>query len=429
MNPMNKSAPLLPPSLVTPPRPFWRVLRTLAALAVLGPALACATASSAGTTTASSARPTATPEFFPTLYMGTTCDDHAVDHVLTFDAKTGTPLKAAPVGSTAYGDALVQDNHVYFGTDDGNLAVLAMDSLQQQYHFQDPNPTGGGFTSTAAAAGGWIYVGVGITPINAWDSDAKEPPMLYGLVLRGNGQVQLAWKFVFPGQLGTFADYSRPVVSGNVVYAAGPDGYVYALDRFKGTVLWKFATHGANQREIVASLAVAAPDTVYAHSDDGYIYRIHAGQEQWEVNTNSAGFLTNINSTPLLDKGVIYVGGGPKLYALDAATGQVKWMHPFLWSIQSSPILAGGLLFVGADDGFFYALDATTGATKWKFQTGKNVYSTAAVGNGKVYFGGGPFNRFLYAVSAAAGNLVWQQDISAIVPGCDLNWTSPTLGS
>jgi outer membrane protein assembly factor BamB len=247
--------------------------------------------------------------------------------------------------------------------------------------------------------------------------------------MRGNGQVQLVWRFVFPGQLGTFADYSRPVVRGNVVYAGGPDGYVYALDRYKGTVLWRFATHGANQREIVASFAAAAPDTVYAHGDDGYIYRIRSGREQWEFNTNSPGFVTHINSTPLLDRGVIYVGGGPNLYALDAATGQVKWAHPFMWSVQSSPVLAGGLLFVGADDGYFYALDPNTGATKWRFQTGKNVYSTAAVGNGKVYFGGGPFNPILYALGAAGGNVVWQVNISGIVPGCLGNWTSPTLGT
>jgi outer membrane protein assembly factor BamB len=214
-----------------------------------------------------------------------------------------------------------------------------------------------------------------------------------------------------------------------VLFAAGPDGFVYAFNRFTGKILWRYQTHGGNSREIDASLAVAAPDTVYAHGDDGYIYRIHAGQEQWEFNTHAPGYRGYINSTPLLDNGVIYVGGGPALYALDAATGQVKWVRPHMEFVQSSPVIAGGNLYVGADDGYFYALDPKTGGTRWQFQTGHNVYSTAAaVGGGKVYFGGGPFNPNLYAVDGATGKVVWQADISLILPGCLSNWTSPMLG-
>src|SRR5262249_7821527 len=137
---MNKKS-----TLFSPPRPVWRALRTLAALALLGPTLACAvldSASNAGsTTTTRNLRVTATgPTIaggagaaFPKLYLGSTCEN-TLPYILAFDAKTGKLLVKAPVsngvGGFVYGDVAVQDGLVSLGVDDGNLAVVKIDSLQ-----------------------------------------------------------------------------------------------------------------------------------------------------------------------------------------------------------------------------------------------------------------------------------------------------------
>src|SRR5579864_2457273 len=42
------------------------------------------------------------------------------------------------------------------------------------------------------------------------------------------------------------------------------------------------------------------------------------------------------------------------------------WTFPVADAVSASPSVVAGVVYVGAWDGFFYALDAATGAVKWK---------------------------------------------------------------
>jgi outer membrane protein assembly factor BamB len=44
------------------------------------------------------------------------------------------------------------------------------------------------------------------------------------------------------------------------------------------------------------------------------------------------------------------------LYALDVATGTVRWKFVTGDFVESSPAVSGGLVYVGSDDGYLYAL-------------------------------------------------------------------------
>jgi len=55
---------------------------------------------------------------------------------------------------------------------------------------------------------------------------------------------------------------------------------------------------------------------------------------------------------------VIYVGSGDdKVYALDAATGHVRWSYPTANSIFSSPVVAGDKVYIGSEDDKLYAFN------------------------------------------------------------------------
>ncbi len=70
--------------------------------------------------------------------------------------------------------------------------------------------------------------------------------------------------------------------------------------------------------------------------------------------------------------------------------------------MNSSPILSGGLVFVGSGDGYVYALDAATGAVRWKVNTNGQVNATPAVSDGMVYIG--TDNDAVYALTATTGS-------------------------
>jgi glucose dehydrogenase len=47
---------------------------------------------------------------------------------------------------------------------------------------------------------------------------------------------------------------------------------------------------------------------------------------------------------------------------------KLRWTFVTGDAVTASPAVVDGVVYVGAWDGFFYALDAATGALKWKFQ-------------------------------------------------------------
>lgn len=50
---------------------------------------------------------------------------------------------------------------------------------------------------------------------------------------------------------------------------------------------------------------------------------------------------------------------------------------------------ANGVVYVGSFDNNVYALDAATGALKWSYTTGNFIDSSPAVADGVVYIGSG----------------------------------------
>src|SRR5207302_8267614 len=107
--------------------------------------------------------------------------------------------------------------------------------------------------------------------------------------------------------------------------------------------------------------------------------------------------------------GVYFGSGDSNIYALDAASGSLKWKFKTGDVVHASPAISGGILFVGSWDSYFYALDAGSGRQVWRFKTGEypvihnqvGIQSSAAVADGVVYFG--CRDSKFYAVDAATG--------------------------
>jgi outer membrane protein assembly factor BamB len=114
--------------------------------------------------------------------------------------------------------------------------------------------------------------------------------------------------------------------------------------------------------------------------------------------------------------------------------------------LDASPTVVGGRVYIGSESGMFYVLDAASGAVVWSTMldteppvtctgpgTRLGITSTAAVlpdpvtGASTVYVSGA---RFLYALDAATGDIIWQTEIGppdASSPNAYYNWSSPTV--
>ncbi|HXJ05032.1 MAG TPA: PQQ-binding-like beta-propeller repeat protein [Candidatus Acidoferrum sp.] len=236
---------------------------------------------------------------------------------------------------------------------------------------------------------------------------------------------KIKWQFSTKGQV-----LSSPAIADGSLYVGSSDHFLYALDASNGALRWKFKTAG----RITSSPAVSA-GLVYFGSFDSNFYAVDAatGQLKWKFATAgerrfAAKHLHGAEpaaetmpdpfdfylSSPVVASGAVYFGSGDtNIYALDAATGVLKWKFKTGDVVHSSPALSDGTLFAGSWDSNFYALDAATGKEKWRFKTGEDpdihnqvgIQSSAAVANGVVYFG--CRDSKFYAVDAATGKQLW----------------------
>jgi eukaryotic-like serine/threonine-protein kinase len=229
---------------------------------------------------------------------------------------------------------------------------------------------------------------------------------------------------------------SSPVIQDKVIYFGSDDGNVYAVVADSGKQLWKHVTGGP-----VAATPAVVDDVVYVGSYDGKFYALNArtgitkwkfftaGERHFEAkglhgmqpkNQTIADPFDMYLSSPVVAKGIVYFGSGDSnVYALDAASGELRWKFTTGDVVHASPAYSAGIVYFGSWDSFFYAVDAISGKEKWRFHAGEDplfhnqvgFQSSPAVVNGVVYTGCRDAN--LYALDAVTGKEKWRFGTSA----------------
>ncbi|MFC7046017.1 PQQ-binding-like beta-propeller repeat protein [Halobacteriaceae archaeon GCM10025711] len=213
-----------------------------------------------------------------------------------------------------------------------------------------------------------------------WDADtvdASEPAVVDGTVYAGltrrdaagsgditggtvvaldaaDGSTQ--WEYYHDcGGIGT------PAVVDGSVYVGTTDGQVHALDATNGKPLWKQEVAS----DTPASRVTVADDTVYVSGDSTYALDAASGQVRWE---------TDALVRPSLWDGSLFgyrsLGEGEySLVAVDAAAGAELWSVTLsgAGTVLAPPAVRGGTvvaLVEGADE--THAFDAADGTRRWE---------------------------------------------------------------
>jgi outer membrane protein assembly factor BamB len=185
---------------------------------------------------------------------------------------------------------------------------------------------------------------------------------------RGNvGRLHVLWRFSFParpGESGAFT--ATPVVTGGVVYVEDMESTVFALDLHDGHTLWR----------------------------RGFVYAASPGP----------------NGLAVAD-GRVYGATDRIVFALSARTGKVLWRHVLVRLgeplIDVAPQVAGDVVLASTiglppnGHGALYALDGATGALRWRLATikgswrfpkeagGGGAWYPPSVDGGEVFWGTG----------------------------------------
>jgi outer membrane protein assembly factor BamB len=152
---------------------------------------------------------------------------------------------------------------------------------------------------------------------------------------------------------------------------------------------------------------------VIALTRDGYVRAVGMdGKVKWSFRT-----AIRFNAGARVSEGVVYVPGGDGvLYALDSATGDVKWKYAAGESLATVPVLANDLVLVASESDTLFAVKAADGAWVWQYRrdppSGFTVRgaSTPLVREDTVYVGFS--DGFLVALRLSDGSATWEKSLS-----------------
>ena len=242
------------------------------------------------------------------------------------------------------------------------------------------------------------------------------------------------------------------------IYASSSDGFFYALNP-DGSLLWRVPTQGSMDSN---GAALASDGTLYFGTNQGVAYALNAsnGSERWTSDVGSSAYFAGVGVAPngsvyfkqdegalrafsaggqpqwtyvvpgepsysgpvvRLDGSIIFPANDGALHAL-SPDGNLLWRYAAkredgaedTSGLYTSPAIDGaGNIYAATLNGTVFSVNAE-GQLRWVFrtpETGENVTSSLALGDGRAYFAS--YGGFLYALNQANGNQVWRSSIEA----------------
>ena len=208
--------------------------------------------------------------------------------------------------------------------------------------------------------------------------------------------------------------WATPAVAGGRVGLGDAAGKLHMVDARTGRLLWVQDT-GA---PIYGDVWLTA-ETADVLNDAGWLYRFDAatGRECWRRELGGGQVVRRPPSstefsydyrggTPVLAEGVLYVAAADgSVWALTAATGEVRWRVSVGGRLRNRVLVAGDRVVVANWDGRVLALHRDTGAQLWQIETREAATADpVACGDGVLV---SSRNSRLYRLRLADGATVW----------------------
>ncbi|MDO6527997.1 outer membrane protein assembly factor BamB [Motilimonas sp. 1_MG-2023] len=207
-----------------------------------------------------------------------------------------------------------------------------------------------------------------------FDSEEDTVVMAELPVITQSYEPQQQWQTSVGDGVEHYYSQLRPAFIDSSVYVADREGIVKALDINTGQQLWQIdlSEHEANvlKRGARISGAISASyDAIYLGTENAQLFAIDAetGEVRWVANTGG-----EVIAKPLLEGGKVIVHNSRgDLYAFQEYNGEKLWQltldQPALTLRSSSePIEAGGAVLYGRADGKFAAVFTENGMPIWE---------------------------------------------------------------
>lgn len=221
---------------------------------------------------------------------------------------------------------------------------------------------------------------------------------------------EMVWKFEAVPNRVLKGIWSSPCLVRNGVCFGAYDGTLYCLDRDTGKVIWNigYSNFIGSSPQFVEELNLIFVGLEFGFpGKKGSVAAINAttGELVWEHETH-----LHVHSSPIYSKKnnmVICGSNDCDMLGLDALTGKKLWRQPLDGGIcKMRPTLneKEDLAFVSCNDGFLHALEVTTGRPRWSYKAQFSILATPLLVGDKVVVGAQ--DNCIHIVSAVDGSQI-----------------------
>jgi len=221
----------------------------------------------------------------------------------------------------------------------------------------------------------------------------------YGLEASGANQ----WSFQPDGNKGIFP---TPVVSNKTVYVPGSNSTLYAVNANSGTKKWEFETDGR-----IETTPAVLNSVVYIVDKTNTLYAVSAdtGEKRWQVSQGTECW----RCPPAVANDRVFLGSWDgEIRAIHTADGTTAWQRTdgIKFRIRGPVAVTEQIVLATGDRGEVIALDATTGQTKWLRDTNTANLASPVIVDDVVYVSDSPKSTTgkIFAFTAADGEELWR---------------------
>ncbi|HVW38984.1 MAG TPA: PQQ-binding-like beta-propeller repeat protein [Pirellulales bacterium] len=254
----------------------------------------------------------------------------------------------------------------------------------------------------------------------------SDPLIVDGLVVVGDDEGALrafnsadgeeVWRYAHGARI-----YQRPDFDGKRIYAVSEEKGVVAVEPRNGLLLWE-----QTSRDGYGALAVCpAANLVFVAGNDGLVRALDAssGEERWATDIvkdaprDPPGFegkRARYGEHParptaaVCDDRWVFVSvfDQSRVVALDIKDGAKKFDYQTGGWVFHAAVVDDDRVFIGSQDRAMHCVKKETGEFLWSFLTEARIESSAAVDDGKVYFAS--CDGVCYCVDRESGEGVWE---------------------
>lgn len=203
----------------------------------------------------------------------------------------------------------------------------------------------------------------------------------------------------------------------NNIYLPSQDGKIWAINPATGKAFWDNRVGMAGKKRQLRGQT--------AGGDKGVVYVAGQNRELYAIDQQKGDLVWNYKLPyewhlypPYAAYGKVVVTSAPYVYCFEARSGKPLWNRNMNKAMYGAPVMDADRIYAPDESQAVYAFNTQTGATEWKFDMTDDKYSignniilngtTLFIANSNTNSGG---TGTVYALNTTSGKVLWQVDI------------------